>query len=295
MTYLLILFALFSIKNFVVQDNFCNFATWIERTCKPFDKGMLTAFPHFKICQHKLINVSSMLKFEDLPEVNSERWLSLEDLDGEVWKDVVDYEGNYKISNYGRVKSLKRDIPSGRKYAIKTFPEKILKAHFDRHYCYYDLCKNGAIKKIGVHRIVATAFITNTENKPQVDHIDTNPTNNCLYNLRWCTARENNLNEITRKRHSDRMKGCSMPLSTRKKLSNSLKNKYMASKNWNSKQVAQYDKEGNLIKIWPAAIEAARVLGYQQGHISACCRGERPHHHGYIWRYVDNLGNIKKV
>lgn len=288
-----IISAFFCINCLVYSNNICNFASWIERTCKPFDKGKLTAFPRFNIVSRNL-NMSAMLRFEELPEVNSERWLSLEDFEGEIWKDVVGYEGYYRISNYGRVKSLRRDVPSGRKYALKTFPEKILRANFDRRYCYYDLCKNGTIKKTGGHRIVATAFIPNIENKPQVDHIDTNPTNNCIYNLRWCTASENNLNEITRKRQSDRMKGYCMPLPVRKKLSGSLKNKYTASKNWNSKQVAQYDKDGNLIKIWPAAMEAARVLGFQQAHISSCCRGERPHHHGYIWKYVDSLGNIKK-
>lgn len=229
-----------------------------------------------------------MLKYEDLPEVNSKHWLSLEDFDEEVWRPVVGFEGYYAVSNYGRIKSLKREIQSGRKYALKTFPEKIMRANINRRYCNYDLCKNGEIKRIGAHRMVAKAFIPNVENKPQVDHIDTNPTNNCLYNLRWCTASENNLNEITRKRQSDRFKGRSLPLSTREKLSNSLKNKYVSEKNWNSKKVAQFNRKGELIKIWPAANEAARVLGFCQGHISSCCRGERPYHHGFIWKYVDD-------
>lgn len=50
------------------------------------------------------------LRFEELPKVNSERWLSLEDLPGEEWRDVVGFEGLYMVSDYGRVKSLDRVI-----------------------------------------------------------------------------------------------------------------------------------------------------------------------------------------
>lgn len=290
----IILFLLFLNTNcFAYSNNIAIFATWIERICKPLDKGELTALPPFFIGQCNLIK-SVMLRFEQLPEVNSGRWLSLEDLKDEVWENVPNYEGYYKVSNYGRVKSLKRDIPSGRKYAIKTFPEKIMKANVNRRYCYYDLCKEGIINRVSGHRLVAIAFIPNPYKKPQVDHIDTNPTNNCLYNLRWCTARENNLNEITRKKHSDLMKGKRMPGAARGKLSKALKGAYTGGKNWNSKQVAQCDMNGGLVKIWPAAMEAARTLGFCQGHISSCCRGERPHHHHYKWYYVDENGKFQK-
>ena len=92
-----------------ILDNFANFVAWIGGSCKPSDKGKLTAFPRFIYCQLNVNkNVSNMLRFEELPEINSERWLSLEDLEGEEWRDVVGYEGLYKVSNYGRIKSLPR-------------------------------------------------------------------------------------------------------------------------------------------------------------------------------------------
>lgn len=56
------------------------------------------------------------------------------------------------------------------------------------------------VNKKFVHRMVAECFIPNPENKPQVDHIDTNRLNNCVNNLKWVTQRENNLNPITHKK-----------------------------------------------------------------------------------------------
>ena len=91
-----------------ISNIFVNFVAWIGGSCKPSDKGKLTPFPRFTFCQHNFNNVSSMLRFEELPEVNSERWLSLEDLPGEVWRDVVGYEELFSISCYGRLKRKER-------------------------------------------------------------------------------------------------------------------------------------------------------------------------------------------
>ena len=59
------------------------------------------------------------------------------------------------------------------------------------------------INHILVHRAVAELFIPNPENKPEVDHIDTNPLNNVVDNLRWVTSSENKRNELTRKHMSE--------------------------------------------------------------------------------------------
>ena len=57
------------------------------------------------------------------------------------------------------------------------------------------LSKNNKSKKCSLHRLLALQYIPNLENKPQVDHIDKNPGNNCLTNLRWVTRSENCLNK----------------------------------------------------------------------------------------------------
>ena len=53
-----------------------------------------------------------------------------------------------------------------------------------------------------------------------------------------------------------------------------------------SKQVEQYDKNGNLLNVWPSIIEIERQLGYSNGHISECCRGKLKTYKGFIWRYT---------
>lgn len=144
-----------------------------------------------------------MLRFEDLPEVNSERWLSLEDLDGEVWKPVVGFEQFYRVSNYGRVKALERRVYYG-KNRCDTFFEHIVKSKASGFGGYYSvsLKNSGEKQKVRyVHRLVATAFIPNYDNKPQIDHIDTNKHNNTVPNLRFCTAKENKHNPKTYKKH----------------------------------------------------------------------------------------------
>lgn len=102
----------------------------------------------------------------------------------EIWKDVPGYIGLYKVSNHGRVKSVKKQLVlkicgSGNRY--KTVA----------------LC-NGMRKTFRLHRLVAAAFIPNPDNKPCVDHIDGDQTNNHADNLRWVTYLENNNNPITK-------------------------------------------------------------------------------------------------
>lgn len=100
----------------------------------------------------------------------------------ERWKDVEGYE-QYKVSNCGRVKSLSND---------KNRKEKILKQRKTRDgYLYVILCKDGKVKYFRVHRLVATAFVPNPLNFPQVNHKDENKENNCVWNLEWCTPQYN--------------------------------------------------------------------------------------------------------
>lgn len=96
----------------------------------------------------------------------------------ETFKNIVNYEELYEVSNLGNVRRkgknsyLKFDVsPTG--------------------YCRVTLSKEGKVKKFLVHRLVLESFSTNPLNKPFVNHIDHNPLNNNLNNLMWCTASEN--------------------------------------------------------------------------------------------------------
>lgn len=90
----------------------------------------------------------------------------------EVWKDIEGYEGIYKVSNLGNVKSLLRKVvySDGRSY---TYKEKILNWNIMKRVnrCYVHLYKNSERKAMLVHRVVALAFIPNPDNLPEINHI----------------------------------------------------------------------------------------------------------------------------
>lgn len=110
----------------------------------------------------------------------------------EEWRDITGYEGLYQVSNLGRVRSLDRYVES--KIICKSFIKgKILNTSFQKNgYVVITLSKSGKRKQFKIHRLVAQAFISNFENKPEVNHKDGDKTNNCSDNLEWVTRKENN-------------------------------------------------------------------------------------------------------
>ena len=104
---------------------------------------------------------------------------TLEDLDGEEWKPIAGFDGDYQISNYGRVKSFKLKTP------------RIMKPMLRGNYMRVELRNEGKRNHVSVHVLVATAFIPNPERKLQVNHEDGHTMNCHVSNLVWATQEEN--------------------------------------------------------------------------------------------------------
>ena len=179
----------------------------------------------------------------------------------EVWKDVPNYEGIYKASNFGRIKMVKRTLTDslGKKINKK---EHILKPRTGNRYYMIALYKNGKREDLLLHRVIAQTFIPNPENKPFVNHKDENCFNNCSDNLMWCTQKENmNWGTI---------------------------NERMSKNSKSKRKVNQYDMNGNFIKQWDCMTDFYKSKGLKlKTGIIECCKGRRQSHMGYKWKYAD--------
>lgn len=168
----------------------------------------------------------------------------------EIWKDIPKYENLYKISNFGKIKSLNYN---------HTNKEKILKQNVNSsNYYKITLSKNGERKNYYVHELVAKNFIENKENKKCVNHIDGNKLNNKASNLEWVTYKENTIHAY--------------------------KNNLMKPP---KRKIVQYDKNKNFIKIWNSIIEASREYKTNPMNIINCCKGINKTAKEYIWEYYE--------
>lgn len=103
------------------------------------------------------------------------------------WKDVIGYEGLYRVNNHGEIYSL---------ISNRILKQFLRGSREDNKYFVVDLHKDKNGKTISVHRIVAEAFIPNVDNLPCVNHKDGNKYNNNVNNLEWCTYSMNNYHAL---------------------------------------------------------------------------------------------------
>lgn len=113
--------------------------------------------------------------------------------DGEEWRPIAGYEGEYEVSNYGRVRSCGfiQTAANGRRILMR--PRLLTQQMTKDGYFRVEISKQGKQKRFAVHRLVADAFIPNPDSKPQVNHIDSNRGNNRVENLEWVTSSENTI------------------------------------------------------------------------------------------------------
>jgi HNH endonuclease/NUMOD4 motif len=111
----------------------------------------------------------------------------------EIWKPIVGFE-DYEVSSEGRIRSLK---PNHHMKVIKSWSRR-------NSYKYVFLWKDGKPKAKDVHRLVATHFINNLDNKREVNHINGDKFDNRAENLEWVTPSENQQHSIALGLRKDR-------------------------------------------------------------------------------------------
>lgn len=195
------------------------------------------------------------MKYENV-EVNSQRWFDVTSLLNEEWKEI--YNGRYKISNYGRIKSMFLNNSQ-----VHYKREKILKCSKKVGYYCVNLYDNKKAKVQNVHRLVAYNFLNNPNNYKYINHKDENKLNNRIDNLEFCTQKYN-CNYGTR---NERIS---------KNNINKPKSKFQ--------KVIQYDLKGNFIKEYDNVCIAEKETKIR--HIRECCDNKRKTTKGYIFKYI---------
>ena len=186
----------------------------------------------------------------------------------EIWKTIEEYD-LYEISNLGRLRSKDRVVQNhGGSYVKKGRTLHPSKDHYG--YYIFELKQDGRAKKVKIHRLVAEAFIPNPERKPEVNHIDSNPSNNNVENLEWCTHHENMMwmHKTGRaKRTEEWIRHLNEGLDFMRK-----------------------EVEGTNIltgeKVRCKSVNGTKALGFTPGAVSRCCNGLAMTHRGYTWRFT---------
>ena len=161
---------------------------------------------------------------------------------------MVEFIDGYTISRDGVVKSLD--------YNNTGVCKELKQDTFSGGYKRITVCVGGKIKKHSIHRLVAVAFVPNPENKPCVNHIDNDTSNNCVDNLEWCTHSENMIHAVKQGRLSEVV---------------------------NEPKIVRCIETG---EEFFSGKEAYRATGIDASSINRVCNGIRKSAGGYRWEYV---------
>lgn len=185
----------------------------------------------------------------------------------ERWLPVKDFRDRYWVSTHGRVWSyIKNDFVYG---------SPISSGHIDVSLKNYD----GTRVHRYMHRLVAEAFIPNPHNLPEVLHSDDDPSNNCVWNLRWGTPLDNVRDAIDRGRFRYFTKDDREMAMQKRRVS-----------------IIAYNFIKDIRYDFVSQCEAERVLGISQGEISAVLRGRRRHVNGWIFaKQGDELPEYRDI
>lgn len=186
----------------------------------------------------------------------------------EVWRDIDGYNGEYQVSNLGRVMSCNP-------YAHKE-PKLMSIQRHNHGYRTVGLSRNGATRQTLVHRLVATAFIPNPDGYGFVNHKDENKANNRVDNLEWCTKAYNSNYSLNL--HPERKREYGKFFGT---------HRYKGKPERHREKVLQYSLDGNLLNEFADVVDAHAKTGIKNSAIIACCKGKQKTAFGYKWRFAE--------
>lgn len=186
-------------------------------------------------------------------------------MNNEIWKPVVGYEGRYEISDKGNVKRLER-VETDSLGRVVKYKEKLLKVKISKQTGYpcINLSKNGVVKTLTIHTLIADAFIPNPDNLPCINHIDEDRTNSTLDNLERCAyAYNNSYGNAIPKRKATLRAG-------------------LAGKH---KRIYQFTTDGKKVGVYDCGVsQLEEKLGYE---IQDCLTGKSKTAYGFVFSYSD--------
>ena len=200
--------------------------------------------------------------------VDINKYKYVKQLEGEIWKGVPGYE-NYEVSNMGRVRSLDHYTLRSGDYRSTFVKGRILtqclgKVGYYNVLLYPADSPKAKRKLMKVHRLVASAFLSNPLNLPEVNHIDEDKTNNNLKNLEYC----------------DRLYNSNWGTAQERKVK-SLLETYEK----NARRVVQYTEDGEVVAVYKHIRDASQKTGYGKSGIALCCGGFAQRNYGYVFKY----------
>ena len=186
------------------------------------------------------------------------------------WKTIKGYEDYYLISNMGDVLNISNQ---------RKLKPKLTKLG----YCRVNLSVNGKAKSFFVHRLVAIAFIENTNKAPTVNHINEIKTDNRVCNLEWMTNAQQNVHgtRVQRVKASTDYKARKIDY-----YAIAAKIDYSKINIAQMKAVKQLSLDGEIIKVFKSIASAAREMGASKGHICSAANGYHKTAYGYRWEYA---------
>lgn len=177
----------------------------------------------------------------------------------EIWVDIPEYEGLYEVSSLGRIRK----------------GERIKKLNVDhKGYLCVWLSKRSQMKCFKVHRLVASAFISNPQNKKTVNHKDGNKQNNGVANLEWATHSENIIHALK----------TGLRVVTEAQREAARRTGRITCEQNRPRKAVYCCKDG--VKVtFKSAHEGARFVEGNASAVVRCCKGKAKRYKGYEWGY----------